>query len=54
MNLKETTRDGLCRYMAAQLDGFFPDGQNDIRDGINRDLDEALDRVGTCINAVRM
>lgn len=54
MNLKEMNREGLCDYIAAQLDHFFPDGQNNIHAGINRDLDEALDRVGTCINAVRM
>jgi serine O-acetyltransferase len=40
--------------VAAQMGHFFPDGQNGLRDCVVRDLDETLDRVQTCVNAVRL
>lgn len=54
MNLKGMTKDTLADYVAAQLGQFFPDGQSDLRACVSRDLDETLDRVRTCVNAVRM
>jgi serine O-acetyltransferase len=54
MNLKGMTKGALADYVAAQLGHFFPDGQNDLRASVTRDLDETLDRVQTCVNAVRM
>lgn len=54
MNLKGMTKDALADYVAAQLGHFFPDGQSDLRQCVARDLDETLDRVATCVNAVRM
>ncbi len=54
MNLKGMSKDRLADYVAAQLTNFFPDGQSDLRACVIRDLDETLDRLGTCIDAVRM
>lgn len=54
MELVGITRDGLADYLARQLDHFFPDGQDDTRAGIARDLGEALGRLERCIEAVRM
>lgn len=54
MNLKGMTKDALAGYVAAQLAQFFPDGQSDLPLCVARDLDETLDRLQTCINAVRM
>jgi len=54
MNLKATTREELRDYIAAQLGHFFPDRTADLHASIGRDLDEALARVGHCINGVRM
>jgi len=55
LTLKGISRDGLVDYMAGQLDAFFPDaGRGKARTAIARDVDEALDRLQRCINAVRM
>lgn len=54
MNLKGLTKDALAGYVAAQLGHFFPDGQSDLWSCVARDLDETLDRLQTCINAVGM
>lgn len=54
MNLKGMTRFALADYVAAQLSHFFPDGQTDLTALVSRDLDETLDRVGRCIDSVRM
>lgn len=40
-------------YLARQLDTFFPDG-SDPRPSLAASLDDALDRMRTCINSVRM
>ena len=54
MELAGTSRSGLADYLARQVDHFFPDGRGDARGGIERDLDEALERMRRCVNAVRM
>ena len=52
MNLKEMTRTGLIDYVSHQIDAFFPDRRDDTRHAIGADIDEALDRLNVCINAV--
>jgi len=52
--LKHMTRTDLGDYVAAQLANFFPDKSRDVRQGIDRDLDEAIMRVVRCIDGVRM
>ncbi len=54
LRLKDSSRTELLDYVAAQLDGFYPDGKGDVRRVLERDIDETLDRLGVCINAVRM
>ena len=53
MNLKETSRGDLIDYVSNQINAFFPDGNGDTRQVIEADIDEALDRLNVCINAVR-
>ncbi len=54
MELVGISREGLVDYLARQVDHFFPDGRGDARRGIDRDIDEALERLRRCVNAVRM
>ncbi len=54
MKLVNTTRSALIDYMVSQIDHFFPDGKDDVRAPIEKHCDEALDRMGRCINAVKM
>lgn len=54
MRLLHSSRDGLLDYVAAQLAHFFPDRGGDARPVLDRDLDEALARLGRSINAARM
>ena len=54
MELVNTTRAQLLDYVAAQLDNFFPDHIHDGRTVIDGELDEALDRLGRCIDGVAM
>jgi len=54
MELPGITRAELADYLAAQLAHFFPDGKGDVPGGISRDLDEALDRMGRCADAVAL
>lgn len=54
MKLKNSSRGVLLDYVSAQIDSFFPDHATDVHAAIDRDLDEALDRVNTCVNAVAM
>lgn len=52
MNLKEMTRTKLVDYVSNQINAFFPDGRDETRSVIDADMDEALDRLNICINAV--
>jgi len=54
MKLENTTRAELLDYVSGQLNAFFPDRYNGVRAVIDKDVDEALDRLHTCINAVRL
>ena len=54
MKLIGFNRDELGRYLGRQIDRMFPDGATDSHAMIDRDLDEALDRLEHCIGAVRM
>ena len=53
MNLKDTSRAELLDYLSGQINAFFPDRHRDVRQVMDNDLDEALDRLNACINAVR-
>jgi serine O-acetyltransferase len=53
MLLKNTTRAGLITYIETQLNQFFPDGMP-VRGHIERHIDDALKRLQTCINGVRI
>jgi len=55
MKLTGITRAELADYLGAQVNQLFPDQhQGAVGSAISRDLDEALDRLCVCINAVRM
>ena len=54
LRLKDISRAELLDYVAAQLNSFYPDGKGNVRQVLERDLDEALDRLRVCVNAVRM
>ena len=55
MNLKDITRAELLDYLAAQVNGLFPDKYGaDTRPALEADFDEALARLRRCINGVRM
>ncbi len=53
MELIGFSRDELVNYLSRQLNNFFPDGK-EVRGLIDADLDDALDRMETCVNAARM
>jgi len=56
LELVNTSRDGLIGYLVRQLETFFPDGKraDDLRVVLDQHLDDALSRLGHCINSVRM
>ena len=54
MELINTNRAQLLDYIAAQVDHFFPDHIRDARQVIDGELDEAVSRVGRCIDGVAM
>ena len=54
MQLINSSRAELVDYTCAQISHFFPDRKNDVRAAVEQHFDEALHRVGRCINAVRM
>jgi len=55
MRLVDQTPGGLINYTCAQMAHFFPDGREEAaRREIMRNLPEALDRLSTCIDAVKM
>lgn len=55
MELIEQTRSGLLDYTCAQVANLTPDGRGDaLRRDVDAYMDEALERVGVCIDRVRM
>ena len=54
LDLKDTSRTGLLDYLTTQLDTFFPDGKGGVRQTLDDDLDEALDRLCRWINAAAL
>ena len=55
MKLIDQTREGLIDYTSAQVANLCPDGRNGpVRERIAEHVDEALARIGHCIDAVRM
>lgn len=54
MRIRHLTRGELVDYVAAQLGHFFPDGKDDARSVVDRTVDDALARLGRCIDGVRM
>jgi serine O-acetyltransferase len=54
MQIVNLTRAGLLDYTAAQIVHFFPDGRVNVRSRLEAHLDEALNRLKKCIDAVRM
>ncbi len=54
MKLVDLTRDGLAAYTCAQVANLVPDGRPEpLRSLIEEHIDEALERLRVCINAVR-
>jgi serine O-acetyltransferase len=53
LTLTRLTRCGLIDYTASQISHFFPDSRSGIRERIESNLAESLDRLQRCINAVR-
>ena len=54
MRILHSSRGDLLEYVAAQLAHFFPDKAAPAGPVLERDLDEALDRLGRSIAAARM
>lgn len=54
LQLVNATQESLVDYLESQLTHFFPDRQADLKTALTRHLDEALERLERCINAVRM
>jgi serine O-acetyltransferase len=54
LKLLHSSRQELLNYVATQLERFFPDGQTGTKEILDGCLDEAINRLATCINAVRM
>jgi serine O-acetyltransferase len=54
MQIVNLTREGLVDYTAGQIAHFFPDGRDNARLRLETHLDETLNRLRKCINAVRM
>lgn len=54
MELVGFRRSELVDYLARQLVHFFPDGQDRVREGVDRDLDDALARTACCVNAAAL
>ena len=54
LELTQSSRADLLRYVVRQLDHFFPDEAASVHDMLDAHLDTALLRLERCINAVRM
>jgi serine O-acetyltransferase len=53
VKLVNMTRSGLVDFTTRQVAHFIPDGRDAVRSRIEAHLDESLDRLRKCINAVR-
>ncbi|MET0294105.1 MAG: hypothetical protein ABW042_03745, partial [Phenylobacterium sp.] len=52
MNLIDHTPESLADYVTAQAANLVPDGRHQaLREAIGRHQDEALARIGACIDA---
>jgi serine O-acetyltransferase len=54
LELTQSSRADLLRYVVRQLDHFFPDNAAGVQDAVDAHLDAALIRLERCINEVRM
>ena len=54
LELVNTSREGLLRYLVHQLENFFPDDAPGVHAVLDAHLDTALRRLERCIGAVRM
>lgn len=54
MKLVNLTRSGLLDYTTQQIAHFFPDGRDSVRPLLKAHLDETLNRLQRCINAVSL
>ena len=54
LELVNSSRAALLRYLERQLTNLFPDDAPGVRETIDTHLDEALHRLERCINAVRL
>lgn len=54
MRFLYSSRDDLVDYVTAQITTFFPDRAADPKEAVDKNLDEALARVGRCIDAAAM
>src|SRR5690606_40170234 len=54
VKIRHLSRGALVDYVVAQLDHFFPDRRDDPRPVVEKTVDDALARLGRCIDGVRM
>ena len=54
LELTQSSRADLLRYVVHQLDHFFPDRAGGVQDTVDAHLDTALRRLERCINEVRL
>ena len=54
MKILSLGRAGLLQYVLRQLHAFFPDEQENLPALLEADLDQALERLRICVNAVRL
>ena len=54
LDLVQSSRADLLRYLVRQLDNFFPDSAAGLQDTLDANLDAALLRLERCINQVRL
>ena len=54
LELTQSSRTHLLRYVVRQIDHFFPDEAAGVQDALDAHLDAAMLRLERCINEVRM
>lgn len=54
LKLLHSSRESLLNYVSTQLERFFPDDDIDMKEILHAHLDNALNRLENCINAVKM